>query len=114
MPQSGENYFTKRFFIVDSFTVIINSGVKKKLAPLHLGAKHSHLYLVVATVVVVSANQFDATITDGKTIALLGSNSVTDSKVPIAVWIFEFYTSPLDGEAFGSVTQPSGVAATQG
>ena len=87
--------------------MIVNSVAKNKVAPLPLCAEHGHLHLVI---VAVSMLQFDVTVIDGKTVAFVGSNSVTHGKVSG----FLKSTSPRDGESSGSVTQPSGIIANQG
>ena len=78
--QSEENRTTKRFVELDPFTVIVNSGVKKKVAPLLLCAEHGHLYLVI---IAVSVLQFYATVIKGKIVSLLHSSSITHGKVPV-------------------------------
>ena len=86
MSQSGENTATKRFFELNSFTIIVNSGAKKEIAPLGLRAEHGHLYLVIKA---VHALQCDLAVIDGETVTLLCSNSVTHSEVPVTVWALE-------------------------
>ena len=67
---------------------MVSSGATK-VAPSRLCAEHDHLYLVI---VAMSGLQFDATVTDGKIVALLSSsNSVTHGKVTVAVWLLEFH-----------------------
>lgn len=84
--QSWENTTTKRFVEWNSFTVITNSSSNKEVAPLGLGAEHGHLYLVMKA---VSTLQCDVAAFEGKTVTLLCSDSVTHSRVPVAIWILE-------------------------
>ena len=86
VSQSREKTGTKRFFKLNSFTVVVNSGMKKEIIPLGLSAEHGHLYLVIKA---MSALRCDAAVIDGETITLLCSDSVTHSKVPVAVWVLE-------------------------
>ena len=86
--QSRGNHSTKRFVELYPFTVIVNSGVKKKIAPLLLYAEHSLLYLII---IAVSMLYFYVTVINGKIVALLYSNSITHSKVPVAVWVLELH-----------------------
>ena len=84
--QSRENTATKGFFELNSFTVIVNSGAKKEIAPLGLCAEHRHLYLVIKA---VSTLQCNLVVIDGETVTFLSSNSITHSEVPVTVWVLE-------------------------
>ena len=87
-PQSGKNHITERFVELHPFTVVVNSGVKKKIASRLLCAEHDHLYLVI---IAVSVLQFYATVINGKTVTLLDGNSITHGKVPVAVRVLELH-----------------------
>ena len=75
-PQNWKNTAAKRFVEGNSFAVKVYSCTKKKIASLGPCTEHGYLYLII---VAVSALQFNATIVDGETIALLINNSVTHS-----------------------------------
>ena len=71
-----------------SLTVIVNSGMQKKVAPLCAGTRHCQLNLIVVAVISL---QMDSAIIDFKTIALLVGDGITYTEISETIRIFEFY-----------------------